>query len=122
MPPRGTPVLPAVSQARAREPSAALRTSCPALPAPLLYGWQAFPFWRSDKYGNSIFTGCINISGLYIHFIHHGAGLEGGPRGSPSSTTAHPHSPHCPTHSVQTKANSSCNLCLPREVTVRGGA
>lgn len=31
----------------------------------------------TDKYGNSIFIGCINISDLYIHFIHHSAGPEG---------------------------------------------
>lgn len=30
---------------------------------------------HADKYGNSIFIGCINIC-LYIHFIYHSAGPE----------------------------------------------
>lgn len=43
-----------------------------------------------DKYGNSVFIGCINISDLYIHFIYHSAGPERRGKGSPSSTTMNP--------------------------------
>lgn len=74
----------------------------------------------ADKYGNSIFIGGINIC-LYIHFKHHGAGPEGSAKGGgPSSTDSSPF-PQSPTRSVQTKANSSCSLFLPGEVTVWGG-
>ena len=47
-------------------------------PVPGPVYWKGFPCpGCTDKYGNSIFIGCINISGLYIHFIHHSAGPEG---------------------------------------------
>lgn len=75
---------------------------------------------HADKYGNSIFIGCINIC-LYIHFIHHSAGPEGrAQREAPAAQQLPPlsQSPIC---SVQTKANSSCSRFLPEEVTVWGG-
>lgn len=58
---------------------------------------------HADKYGNSIFIGCINISVCtYISYIIV-QGLKGGPTGQPSSTTATPPFP---------KALSA--LCKPR--------
>lgn len=75
---------------------------------------------RADKYGNSIFIGCINISVCtYISYIIV-QGLKGGPKGRPQQHDSSPF-PQSPTRSVQTKANSSCSLFLPGEVTVWGG-
>lgn len=67
--------------------------------SPWLLLWEGFPSDCPDKYGNSVFIGCINISDLYIHFIYHSAGPEGRGKGSPSSTTTttnpFPSSTHC---------------------------
>lgn len=62
------------------------------------------PGHRRQKYGNSIFTRCVNISGLYIHFIHHSAGPEVGPGGSTAARLPPPARPA---------------LCKPRSLAPR---
>ena len=75
---------------------------------------------HDDKYGNSVFIGCINISVCTYNSYIIVQGPGGGPRGGPSSTAATSPSPKAlPT--VQTEANSSCPHLLPGEVTVWGG-
>lgn len=91
-------------------------------PVPSPMDWEGVPCPHcTGKYGNSIFIGGINISGLYIHFIHHSAGPEGGAKGeAPAAQQLSLSSKALPTL-CKPKANCSCSLSLP-EVTVWAGA
>lgn len=96
-------------------PSAALGS----IPVPSPLCWKELPCpGHADKYGNSVFIGCINISVCTYNSYIIVQGLGGRPTGRPQQHGSYPSFPQSPAHSVQTEANSSCPHFLAGEVTV----
>jgi len=75
-----------------------------------------FFFFFFFFYRNSIFIGCINISGLYIHFIHR----SGGPKGGTPTTQQLTPFPQGPPTLCKPRPTAPAPS-LPGEVTVWGG-